>query len=294
MITRTLTKGRKVVKNRASKRYSRLMLRLEPLNTEIIDDTAYCFKASGLPKQGTFAKCNPILEIHRLGSDGKFFKVFEALVVKKSQNPNWDKFTLSSSILCNGDEQRALQLKIYHVDNKNVQRKYIGKCQTNYSKLLNDKNKAYALKNTKGKQCGTLTLTEISVLSRQQNTTSKENVDNNMGQAQMSYDYAQSASNAKTEEKIQHDAIRRLQEQKSNRSRAKFLDYLQGGCELSMMIAIDFTGANGQINDPLSLHYIYEQMKPSPYQDAIRQICPIVATYVRFEVPLCSVTYLWT
>lgn len=83
MLTRTLTKGRKVVKNRASKRYSRLNLRLEPLNTDFSDNTSYIFEATGLPKQGFGKKCNPILEIHRLGSDGKFFKVYETTVEKK-------------------------------------------------------------------------------------------------------------------------------------------------------------------------------------------------------------------
>jgi len=66
---------------------------------------------------------------------------------------------------------------------------------------------------------------------------------------------------------------------KNQRSRGKFLDYLQGGCELSLMVAIDFTGSNGHVSDPQSLHYIYKQFTPSPYQAALREICPIVATY---------------
>merc|ERR1711971_876184 len=117
----------------------------------------------------------------------------------------------------------------YHCDNKNLCRKYIGKCQINYDKLLNDaNNKAFALKNTKNKQCGTLTLANISVLSSKQNTNAnKQSDDTTTSQttshkAQASYEYAQSASNAKHEQKLQMDAIRTLQIQKSNSSRQQF------------------------------------------------------------------------
>ena len=298
MLTRTLTKGRKVVKNRASKRYSRLNLRLEPLNTDFSDNTSYLFEASGLPKQGFGKKCNPIVEIHRLGSDGKFFKVYETTVEKKKLNPKWPEFTLTSSKLCNGDQNRTLQLKLYHVEKDT--RKYIGKCQTNYNKLLNDPNKSYPIKDTKGKQVGTLTLSNVRVISRQQNSTQSPSASmptssprqkssgthSNHSQPklpqQQQYQAAQQAAmanNAEIEEKMQQDAIRKLQEQKSHRSKGKFLSYLQGGCELSLMVAIDFTGSNGYVSDPKSLHYIYKPYQPSPYQSALRQICGIVAPY---------------
>mmetsp|Transcript_43654 Transcript_43654/g.69974 ORF Transcript_43654/g.69974 Transcript_43654/m.69974 type:complete len:913 (-) Transcript_43654:273-3011(-) len=277
MLTRTLTKGRKVVKNRASKRYSRLNIRLEPLNTDCVDNTAYNFEASDLPKQGAFSKANPILEIHRLGSDGKFFKVFETEVAKKTLSPNWAEFTLTSTQLCNGDQNRTLQLKIYHVEKE--QRKYIGKCQSNYNKLLNDPNKAYPIKDPKGKQVGTLKLTNVRVLSRQQNTMDAPQQQPAQSTEYLNASNAVSAQQAEMEEKMQKDTIRRLQEQKSQRSRGKFLSYLQGSCEISLMVAVDFTGSNGYVTDPSSLHYIYKPNQPSPYQAALRSICGIVAPY---------------
>eukprot|EP01083_Nonionella_stella_P005172 15015_1 len=276
MLTRTLTKGRKVVKNRASKRYARINLRLEPLNTDFNDNTAYNFSAKGLPKQGAFAKCNPILEIHRLGSDGKFFKVYETTVVKKSLSPKWPEFTITTARLCNGDTQRALQLKIYHVEKAN--RKYIGKCQSNYDKLLNDANKSYAIKNTKNKQVGMLNLASISVLSRHRSSTPQQTVSSPQKQQYMNAQNAAMQSNAQIEEKMQHEAIRKLQEQKSKRSRSKFLNYLESS-ELSLMVAVDFTGSNGMPSDPQSLHHVYKAYQPSPYQDALRIICGIVAPY---------------
>ena len=37
---------------------------------------------------------------------------------------------------------------------------------------------------------------------------------------------------------------------------ASFLEYIEGGCYLSFMVAVDFTASNGLPNNPSSLHYI--------------------------------------
>lgn len=37
--------------------------------------------------------------------------------------------------------------------------------------------------------------------------------------------------------------------------RPSFLDYVRGGCEISVMVAIDFTASNGAPSLPTSLHY---------------------------------------
>ena len=38
--------------------------------------------------------------------------------------------------------------------------------------------------------------------------------------------------------------------------RFSFLQYIQGGCELKLSVAIDFTGSNGHPLDDDSLHYM--------------------------------------
>jgi hypothetical protein len=53
-----------------------------------------------------------------------------------------------------------------------------------------------------------------------------------------------------------------------------------GGMEISLMVAIDFTGSNGDPRTPQSLHYIdYTGVRPNPYQIAIQAICSIVEPY---------------
>ena len=61
------------------------------------------------------------------------------------------------------------------------------------------------------------------------------------------------------------------------------IDFIQGGCNLSMSIAIDFTGSNGDPRDEMSLHNVGPKGKfignPSQYQQAIRSIGHIVSVY---------------
>ena len=57
-----------------------------------------------------------------------------------------------------------------------------------------------------------------------------------------------------------------------------FVDYLKAGVQIGLAIAIDFTGSNGNPNDPNSLHYINDQI-PNQYERAIYSCGNIVAYY---------------
>ena len=57
-----------------------------------------------------------------------------------------------------------------------------------------------------------------------------------------------------------------------------FVDYLRGGLELNMIVAIDFTGSNGMPRFPTSLHYM-DPNAPNQYQIAISSISQILMNY---------------
>ena len=57
-----------------------------------------------------------------------------------------------------------------------------------------------------------------------------------------------------------------------------FVDYLKAGVQIGLSIAIDFTGSNGNCNDPRSLHYIGGN-QPNQYERAIYACGNIVAYY---------------
>jgi hypothetical protein len=57
-----------------------------------------------------------------------------------------------------------------------------------------------------------------------------------------------------------------------------FNDYIVGGTEISVMVAIDFTGSNGKPSKPTSLHYRHPT-QPNEYASAIMAVCDILASY---------------
>jgi hypothetical protein len=61
-------------------------------------------------------------------------------------------------------------------------------------------------------------------------------------------------------------------------SKPSFIDYLKGGLELNMIIAVDFTGSNGTPSSPSSLHYM-NPSSPNQYQNAIMAITGILMNY---------------
>ena len=57
----------------------------------------------------------------------------------------------------------------------------------------------------------------------------------------------------------------------------KFLDYIRGGAQVSLVVGIDFTGSNGDPKSNTSLHSINKQ--PNLYEQAIDSCCTTVAFY---------------
>jgi hypothetical protein len=57
-----------------------------------------------------------------------------------------------------------------------------------------------------------------------------------------------------------------------------FLQYIQGNCDISLMVAIDFTASNGVASDPTSLHYSNPSVI-NEYERAIGAVGEILMNY---------------
>jgi hypothetical protein len=55
--------------------------------------------------------------------------------------------------------------------------------------------------------------------------------------------------------------------------------FVAGGCEISLAVAIDFTGSNGDPLSPQSLHFIDPSGKYNAYQDAISSVTSVLEQY---------------
>ena len=62
-------------------------------------------------------------------------------------------------------------------------------------------------------------------------------------------------------------------------TRPSFLDFIQGGMELSFTVAVDFTASNGNPSSPSSLHYNDPSGKPNQYLTAIQAVGDIIQDY---------------
>jgi len=60
-------------------------------------------------------------------------------------------------------------------------------------------------------------------------------------------------------------------------TRSSFLEYVFGGCEIGLSIAIDFTGSNGNPTQKSSIHY-YDP-ETNQYLQAIKSIGDILQFY---------------
>lgn len=65
--------------------------------------------------------------------------------------------------------------------------------------------------------------------------------------------------------------------------RPSFLQYVQNGLDLNFMVAVDFTGSNGNPADPSSLHYcnptLYSQGQFNPYEKAVMTVGNVLEYY---------------
>jgi hypothetical protein len=81
-----------------------------------------------------------------------------------------------------------------------------------------------------------------------------------------------------TDRKGKTEATRLLKFDKFElKPRFSFLDFIFGGCEIGLTIAVDFTMSNGVPSDPKSLHYL--DLAKNEYLNAIRSVGSILQYY---------------
>eukprot|EP00897_Mesotaenium_endlicherianum_P006255 jgi/Mesen1/5658/ME000286S04866 len=61
--------------------------------------------------------------------------------------------------------------------------------------------------------------------------------------------------------------------------RHSFLDFVFGGCEISFMVAVDFTASNGDPKIPGTLHHMDDAGSPNAYQQAIQAMGEVIQFY---------------
>ena len=181
--------------------------------------------------------------------------VYRSEFISNNLNPEWNEVTLELSDLCGGDLDCPLQVKVFDRE-KNGKHDPMGSLETSVNGLVAAAKSGNSMQLTnEHKKSGNIVVEMAEVSGMQQLT-------------QRMQEMAVSAGPKLTINSSPPPPA----------SRATFVDYISGGCELNVVVAIDFTGSNGDPRVPGALHYIDANSR-NQYEQAMAAIVSILLKY---------------
>jgi hypothetical protein len=175
-------------------------------------------------------------------------------------NPEWKEAVLEIGVLCGGNQETPLKVVVYDHESSG-KHKLMGEFETSVKGFQEaaDGNKPIKMMK-KGKETGTIMVVKAMVAG-------VEEVTEELSRTTVSHPPASapSASPAAFVPQTQ--------------SGDSFVDYVSGGCELNVAVAIDFTGSNGDPRKPGTLHHLNAGGVRNDYEKAIAAIVSILAKY---------------
>lgn len=208
--------------------------------------------ASDLDKVGIFSSTDAYLSFHKRNTDGSVGpQVWKTEAVKNSVHPSWREFQISLQTLCNADHHRQLIVRCLHQQHSHggdeADDKVLGEFTTTVAELAVD-HIGPGGQLVSGAQTGKrqFTLTKPNHPTAEKRTKSHG-----------------------------HISFRKV----FLRAEPTFLDYIRGGLQMNLMIAVDFTASNGHPRDKGSLHFRADPHHLNRYQQAIQSISEILLPY---------------
>jgi hypothetical protein len=247
---------------------------LEDLTTyEVVKEPFYEFTCSAtkVDKKDFFGKSDPFFTISKT-TDSDSILVLKSKIKKYTLNPSWIPVKIDLKKLCNSDEDRKLIIEVWDWNRFNSP-DFIGRFQTSLKEIK--KTKSFELENDDLKKkkknyvnSGVFHFDKVELKYNPiyEITPEYEAVKKEFEKIVVSHIY-----NA--------DKMSKLFDQKKFNVMVKkiFLNYMIASLEISLIVAIDFTGSNGTPSNSHSLHYLCS--RDNQYQKAIKAVGAIVAPY---------------
>lgn len=179
-------------------------------------------------------------------------KVYQSNVVRNDLHPVWNDAILDIEALCNGDLDRAMKINVWD-HRRSGKHKFIGEFETTINALVNSK---------KIDENGDLVTFDLH----------KQDKQTGYCEAVKASLYGSSESNG---------IVPRPKPSMVQPSKPEFIDYLTGGCQISLAVAIDFTASNGDPRREGTPHYFHppESKEWNDYEKAIFAVGSILAKY---------------
>lgn len=179
-----------------------------------------------------------------------WISIYRSQAVANNLSPEWKPVTLSIDLLCNGDLTTLIKIIVWD-HKRNGRHKLMGEIEMSVQGLLHANKELFVSDtglslNKHGIDTGTLFVVE----------------------AQLDEDPTSAYSGS----------ARQIDRQR----RPDFIEYLQGGCQISLAVAIDFTASNGDPRQPGTPHYFHTRGNGADYNDyekAIYAVGSILAKY---------------
>lgn len=154
--------------------------------------------------------------------------MYRSNVVKGHLNPKWEATTLQLEAVCHGDLNRPVKIVVKDYRSRFGKHLIMGEVETTMQRLIDCKNEG-----------GDFDM-EVAFTLRRDN----EDVGNILVlQASVEGGQAQPAGPGRT--------IR------GRAPHPEFLDYLTGGCQINLAVAIDFTASNGECHSMVTDSFLF-------------------------------------
>lgn len=226
-------------------------------------------------EDGLFAKSDPFFEIAKqeLETD-EWITVYRSEYVKSNLKPLWNSCKIEMDRLCMNDIHSSLRISVFDHEGSG-DHKLIGSLVTTVSEIIavkkfggggdSESTNMLDLLDDDNEFVGGISIMQARIVGKSNLKPKLELHDEEEDNVE---------ENDSDEEELiekEDDVIEPVE--------PSFMDYLNSGCELSLCIAIDFTGSNGDPRTPSSLHYISPDGSFNDYQSAIYKIGNILSDF---------------
>lgn len=260
---------------------------------------------------GFFSKSDPfyVVSAQTNSAGGATWQpVYRSKVKDNDLNPKWEEATISVEKVCDGDKSKPILIEVYDWE-KSGKHQPMGKIETSINGLIRAQSMpgsssgkeapltgAMDLRH-KGRSYGQIVVVNAHItgedLTPQQSSLASHVASSSaasFGAATPDFSSALDGppiGSAKDHVSVPTSAPPPLRPipppmappKFGPGNKPKFVDYLSGGCEINLAIAIDFTGSNGDPRRPGTLHYIHPDGQLNDYEKALTAVGSIVARY---------------
>ena len=221
--------------------------------------------------------------------------VYRSNVVKHSVNPQWNPVNLDLDAACNGDLERAMKVIVWD-HKRSGKHKFLGECETTLQAFAAaGEEEGEQEQQQQGEMDGFELLRDSKLVGRLHVVSASlsgggESVPEGApgGYPHLDEPFGgggdpkthNNNNNNNNGTAIPHTSPSHKPHNTSRR-RPEFVDYLSGGCQISLAVAIDFTASNGDPREPGTPHYFHppQSKEWNDYEKAIFAVGSILAKY---------------